>query len=173
MLQFCRGEALSPGPANRPAGICWNGPIWPGSLIQAAVLSFTSESPAFLALICKLFLHPIWDHEKYLAAFLFHSEVKGNLLGLSKALHWGDTYFIPTILWAAGNPIGTPPCLMGHFSSAWWPPLLASVVPRTYWTQTGEWGGGGQGEFEGLQWTISFLASWVPKTLRRVSRWRL
>ena len=51
MLQFCRGEVLSPGLANRPAGICWNGPIWPGSLIQAAVLSFTSGSPAFLALI--------------------------------------------------------------------------------------------------------------------------
>lgn len=89
--------------------------IWPGFSIQASVLSFTSGSQAFLALIfTSYFCIPLGIMRNTELLSCSNLRSRETCFEFAQSPRLGT----PTMVWAAGNAMGTPLCPLGHFFSA-------------------------------------------------------
>lgn len=101
------------------AVICWACPTWPGSLTEAAVLSFTSGSPAFPALISLSYCCSPLRVMKNIWLLSCSTWGQGQLANFVQSPSPGRHVFSFHIAVGCRQPhFRAPLCSMGQFSSS-------------------------------------------------------
>lgn len=145
MLQFCRRWILSllglqitllAFAEMVPSGL---GP-WSN---QASVLSFTSGSQAFLALIfISYFCIPLRFMSNTWMLSCSNMRLRETCFGFAQSPKLSRHLVYSHNVLGCRQPHGDASLPPGTFLLCCWPPFLATGAPQTFWTQPGKWGKG-------------------------------